>query len=82
MDKVTTYAHREERFRNVFLLISVPTSLERLNLDSNSIDEIESNTFADKPSLVSVTLKSNQITKLDMSSISVTPKPKGKTILI
>ena len=58
--------------------LSIPVSLEHVILNNNRIDHIEPSTFADKPSLAKVELKSNLMRKLDVSSLIITPKPNGK----
>ena len=58
--------------------LSIPKSLEYILLNGNQIHQIEANSFKDKQDLSRVELKSNNLEKLDLSSLAITAKPKGK----
>lgn len=58
--------------------LSLPSSLEYVFLNGNRISNVEPNTFLEKPDLVRVELTSNHLERLELSSLAISPKAKGK----
>lgn len=60
--------------------ISIPNSVELLFINNNMISLVHMNTFLDKHDLVRVDMYANELVKLDLNALRLTPVPENKTL--
>jgi Leucine-rich repeat (LRR) protein len=60
--------------------MSVPNSVELLFINNNMISLVHTNTFLDKRDLVRVDMYANELVKLDLNALRLSPIPENKTI--
>jgi len=59
--------------------LDIPNSVELLFINNNLISKVELNTFVGKTNLARVDMYSNQLVKLDLNALLLTPMPSNKT---
>jgi Leucine-rich repeat (LRR) protein len=60
--------------------MSIPNSVELLFINNNMISLVHSNTFLDKHDLVRVDMYANELEKLDLNALRLSPIPENKTL--
>ncbi|KAJ8683352.1 hypothetical protein QAD02_019144 [Eretmocerus hayati] len=58
----------------------IPESIELLFLNDNQIHTVEPQTFLEKPNLTRVDLYANQIVRMDLSALQISPVPEEKLL--
>ncbi|KAJ9573592.1 hypothetical protein L9F63_009027 [Diploptera punctata] len=60
--------------------MSIPNSVELLFINNNMISLVHTNTFLDKRDLVRVDMYANELVKLDLNALRLSPVPENKTL--
>lgn len=60
--------------------MAIPNSVELLFINNNFINNVHANTFLDKSNLARVDMYANELSKLDLNSLRLTPVPENKTL--
>lgn len=60
--------------------MSIPNSIQLLFINNNMISLVHTNTFLDKHDLVRVDIYANELVKLSMNALRLSPVPENKTL--
>lgn len=60
--------------------MSIPNSVELLFINNNFIKHIQANSFIDKPNLVRVDMYANEVVKLDLNALRLSPYPQNQSL--
>ncbi|KAJ8893221.1 hypothetical protein PR048_005807 [Dryococelus australis] len=60
--------------------MSIPNSVELLFINNNYISQIQANTFLDKRDIVRVDMYANELVKLELNALRLSPIPENRTL--